>query len=332
MKVLCILNPKAADGLSVRSWPRIVALLKALPLDYDLLSIADGPMIEQVASHLETLDPGAYTAIAGIGGDGTHSALLNALMRYQGRHPHVKIPPYAFIPCGTGNDIAQSLGICSRENHIDRELRRAITTILHGADYHLDMGLLNGRYFADAMTIGLDSYILRERNRQHRWIHRTPILKHLIRGNLLYTLSTGRPFMNYRCLQTRIEADGALWYEGPCLNIVINNTRIYAGVFNFSDQAFSNDGVLDMVLFKEHTDYLSRYLVSMHYNPQRIRRWSNKLTSVSTQVQAKQFKIVMARPESAQVDGEEIAPAATFTIDVIPRAIHIKTAVEPIER
>ena len=60
----------------------------------------------------------------------------------------------------------------------------------------------------------------------------------------------------------KISVDGREWYQGPMVNLVINNTRIYAGEFDFCTDAYANDGKLDAVLFAERYDYLSKYVLS----------------------------------------------------------------------
>jgi diacylglycerol kinase family enzyme len=330
MKVLCVLNRRAADGMGMRWWPQISDLLSSFDLDYHLLAREDASLAQQVTEHLTQVGPSVYDAIAGIGGDGTHSVILNALMAFRQSASGFRIPPYAFIPMGTGNDIAKSLGIRTRDDRFAADVRRAVAAIRYGADYQMDLGVVNGLYFADAVTIGLDSYILRERNLQKKWIARVPILRNLVRGRLLYTLSSGRPLMRHRALQCRIEVDGRLWYAGRCVNLVVNNSRIYAGEFDFSANAFANDGKLDLVLFADQNDYLARYLMSMRNTPARIRQWSEQLSKLSSQVQARRVVLTLSGPEGAQCDGEELTPASVFEIGIEPGAIAIKTPVEPV--
>jgi len=330
MKVLCALNRRAADGMGMRWWPEVSALLRAFGLDYHLLADGESPLDRQLSDHLRAMGPGEYGAIAGIGGDGTHSLLLNALMTLRRTVPDFSLPPYAFIPMGTGNDIAKSLGILTRGDRLANDLRRAVAAIPYGADYRLDLGIVNGLYFADAVTIGLDSHILKERNLQKARLAGIPILRSLIRGRLLYTLSSGRPLLRHQALRCRIEVDGGLWFEGPCVNLVINNSRIYAGEFDFSANAFASDGKLDLVLFTDHNDYLARYLLAMRNNPDRIRQWSEQLSRLSAQIQAQRVRVALSGPEGAQCDGEELAPASVFEVGIEPRAIAIRTPVEPV--
>jgi diacylglycerol kinase family enzyme len=330
MKVLCVLNPLAAGGMALQRWPKVAHWLTAFGLDYELVGRGDTSFSKQIDDYLADHHPANYDAIAGIGGDGTHSAVINGLMRFAAHDTRQPLPPYAFIPLGTGNDIAKSFGIITREDRFETDLRRSVAAIVYGADYYMDLGLINGIYFADALTIGLDSHILKARNVQKRRLEQVPFLNRFARGPLLYTLSSGMPFVRHKRLNADIVVDRNPWYSGSFLNLVINNTRIYAGEFDFSVDAFANDGKLDVVLFAGHKDYLATYILALRRTPKRIRIWSERLHRLASHEQGRHITISLSAPEAAQLDGEELAPADRFDVRVVPRALHIKTPVEPV--
>lgn len=330
MKALCILNPSAASGKAKRLWPEVAALLERQNVSFDLLSTQSGVAIkDQVAAHLIAAGANAYDVVAGMGGDGTHSGVINGLMQFSAGSLPGSIPPYAFIPMGTGNDIAKSLGIRLRDEYSARDLRRAVSAISHGADYRLDLGRINGMYFVDALTIGLDSRILKERNVSKRRIEKIPFLKYLARGKFLYTVSLGARFFRHEPVEVEVSVDGRVWYKGQMINLVINNTRIYAGDFDFNMDAYPDDGLLDVVLFADHADYLTRYLLAIRHNPDKVREYSDELHRRSMHIQGRDVDIRMARNEPAQIDGEEFRDDASFKVTVMPRVLAIKTPAEP---
>lgn len=331
MKVLCVLNPGAAGGLALRRWPDVAGLLQRLGADFDLLAWQEGVSLSrQVQAHLQACGPRRYDVVAGLGGDGTHSAIINGLMQVQVADPSFPLPSYAFIPLGTGNDIAKSLGIRIQDEFSARDLRRAVSTILHGANYRLDLGVINGLYFADALTIGLDSRILIMRNSRKRTLERIPGLKFLARGRFLYTLSLGSRFFQHAPVEGEVLVDGQSWYRGRLINIVINNTRIYAGDFDFSNEAYADDGLLDVVLFNAHADYLARYLLAIRHNPVKIRQLSAELHRRAMHAQGRELEIRLAHAEPAQADGEELPADRVFKVGVVVRALPIKTPAEPL--
>lgn len=328
MKVLCVLNPSAAGGDALRLWPSVAERLRLQGVDFDLLSGEPGKQLkDQAFARLLEAPRGAYDVIAGIGGDGTHAGVINGMMK--ARAAGIPIPKYAFIPLGTGNDIAKSLGIRLRDEFSDKDLCRAVSAIMHGADYRLDLGVINGTYFADALTVGLDSRILNERNNSKRALERIPLLRFMAKGRFLYTLSFGARFFQQLPVDGEIWVDGRLWYQGQLINVVINNTRIYAGDFDFSSEAYPDDGLLDVVMFTEHADYLTRYLLALRHNPAKVRELSDELHRLSRRVQGRDIRIRMARPEPAQIDGEEVAAASEFNVTVERQVLAIKTPAEP---
>lgn len=331
MKVLCVLNPYAAGGVARENWPRTAELLTRLGAEHDLLSVGPGLSLSQeVARRLCEPDGDSFGTVAGIGGDGTHSAIINGLMQFRAAHPDRRVPPYVFIPLGTGNDIAKSLGICIHDEFPARDLRRAVSAVLHGADYDLDLGVIDGLYFADALTVGLDSRILRERNANKRLMEKVPLLRYFVRGRFLYTVSLGAPFLRQERVGSVITIDGNVWYQGPMLNLVINNTRIYAGSFDFSEDAYADDGLLDVVLFTAHSDYLARYLLALRHNPQHVRQLSEELHRRSMHMQGRRISIRLSQPEPVQVDGEELSDRAELDVGIAPRIFRIKIPASPI--
>lgn len=329
MKILCVLNPLSGGGLPIQRWPQVVSLFEEFGIEYELLAETDVPIDEQVRDRLERGSPAEFEVISGIGGDGTQSAVINALMRYAEKHPEVVLPPYGFIPMGVGNDIAKSFGLTSRADFFVNDLHRAISTLVHGADYRLDLGLLKGTYFADAVTVGVDSHILRERNRQKRRLDRIPVLRRFTGSGLLYAWASSFGLWHHRTLSAEVIVDGALWYSGPVLNLIINNTRIYAGEFDFCTNCYGNDGLLDVVVFTGHRDYLGKYLLSFRQNPRDIRKMALRLSRISSHTQGRNVRISLSREEAAQLDGEEVPADDSFEVTVVHSAIHIKTPAEP---
>mgnify|MGYP003784252857 CR=1 FL=1 len=326
--ILCALNAAAGSGVALQRWPKVAALLDAFHIAYDLLDGRQVPLDEQVFRRLGEAGPGRYAAVAGIGGDGTHSAVINALMRHREARPDAGLPPYVLIPLGTGNNMAKSFGLTARENFFIGDLRRAVAAIRYGADYWLDLGCFDGRYFANSLTLGLDSAILQEHNRRKRGLAGWPLLGRVLRGNLLYTWCLGLRFWRQQPLDARIEIDGRAWSDGPLFNLVINNTRIYGGEFALCPDAFANDGLLDIVAFRGRGDYVARYFMALRTQPRRIQELSEQRSRTVSQAHGERIEVRLARPEPVQCDGEELAPRDRLSIRVAPRALRLKLPAE----
>ncbi len=329
MHTLCVLNPTAGSGVALARWPRVAELMAAFGITCDRLASAGEAPGAQIAGRLEREGPRRYAAIVGIGGDGTHSSVMNALMGFQLTRRAEELPPYAMIPMGTGNSIAKSFGLDAREDFFASDLRRAVATIRYGADYRLDLGRLGQTWFANSLTIGLDSSILREHNRRKQDMARVPVLRRLIKGNLLYTWCAGARFWRQHLMAAEIAVDGKPWYAGPLINLVINNTRIYAGEFVLCPDAFANDGWLEVVAIAGHTDYLKKYLLAFRTHPRRLQTMPERFKRASAMTQGRRIEVRVAQPESVQCDGEELPATAQFAVEVAPRALRIKIPAEP---
>ncbi len=294
-----------------------------------LLAEQHASIEQQLLTHARAVSLDDYAAIAGIGGDGTHSAALNALMALKREQPQTAFPPYAFIPMGTGNDMAKYFGLTNREDFFVSDLRRAVSTIIHGADYRLDLGLYNGRYFGDALTVGVDSRILQERNRRRSRIQRIPFMRRIIRGRLLYSLVLTPCILAANPVHAEVFVDDKPAYSGPIINLIIKNTRIYAADFEFCSSIYANDGLLDLLIFNGQKDYLTTYFLAMRTHPSALRSKAIRNFAQTTHFKGRNFLIRLAEEEAAQLDGEELPPAKEFKITIVPKALQIRTPAEP---
>jgi len=84
------------------------------------------------------------------GGDGAQTAVV-------GQFAH-KPAVLGVLPFGTGNSFAQSLGI-------KPDLNDAVRALTHGKTAMVDLGIVNGTYFANFSVIGLSSIIARDTSR-----------------------------------------------------------------------------------------------------------------------------------------------------------------------
>lgn len=326
-KVICILNPLSGDGASYKKWPDVERIFKELNIQYELI-LHRGDLSEKIQELLELYKTDSVT-FAGIGGDGTHHALINGIMRFQEKNTDAHIPDYAIIPLGTGNNIAKSFGMGSLENLMFNDLRRAVIATVYGADFKLDVGKIGLSYFIDAFTAGIDAQILAGRNRDKSTMEENEFLYNLLKGYPLYIFNTLKSFNSCKPIHGEIEVDGEKWYSGELFNVIINNTRIYAGEFDLTDSALANDGMLDLLLFTGHADYLQRYLLSHRYLPRKIRSLASANQKFIRQIKGKRFSIRLGKITPAQLDGEEIPASNEFILEVIPEALTIKVPVEP---
>ena len=166
-----IVNPAAASGRALRWWR---AALPVLQRQFSGLTFA-------VSDDRHTLDELVATALVqdrrfliGVGGDGTHHDIVNALVRHDAL---VKVT-YAPLPLGSGNDWCRTLGI-------PRHILRWVAVIKRGQTIPHRIGKLTYRigarsqvqYFINVAGLAYDAEVVRRSaglGLKHRFLY--PVL------------------------------------------------------------------------------------------------------------------------------------------------------------
>jgi YegS/Rv2252/BmrU family lipid kinase len=123
----------------------------------------------------------AKTLIVG-GGDGSMAQAANALA-----HSETVL---GVLPLGTGNSFAATIGL-------DGQLESAIEVIANGRVASVDLGRVNGRYFANFATIGLPAEIAKSSpNNLKRFL-----------GPLAYVFAGIRPMLTHKPFRAKVRWD-----------------------------------------------------------------------------------------------------------------------------
>lgn len=185
---------------------------------------------------LETREPGEATALAersardgagtvvAIGGDGTVNEAVDGLMRL----PAEKRPAFGHLPTGTGNDYAKTLGLTPRN------LGGAVRVLGKRLLKRLDVGEVNGRFFANGVGVGFDGAVA-------EGVGRVPWLG----GVAAYVASAVTTLATWRNFRLRLEADGEV-FEGPALLACVSLGRCCGGGFYLTPSAEPDDGLFDL--------------------------------------------------------------------------------------
>ena len=220
------LNPTAGRGRAGKREPRIRELLQRCKRPVEVhLSRDVGDLEEQV---LDRVRAGARHVVVA-GGDGSVHEASNGIMRAGGD------AALGVIPSGTGNDFAKACDV-----PLDWELAttRLAERIEAGqAGRAVDVGMMNGRYFANGAGIGFDAKVTRIAHS-----YRAPI------GDLVYLLAI------FRCMadgiatpRLRITAGATIW-DGPLTLANIANGPWVGGMFHIAPMAHNGDGRFDLMI------------------------------------------------------------------------------------
>lgn len=212
-RALLLLNPNAREGDVDRD--ALIARLKRLqPV---LVQRCCGPeamrnAIARSARRVERILIG--------GGDGTLNAALPAVLDAG--------LPLGVLPLGTANDFARSLGIV--------DLSAALDVVLGDHTREIDVGVVNGHHFLNAVAIGLGPRINRALDAESK----------ARLGVLSYLVNALRNARSYRGTRTVIECDGQT-ASLRSMHVSIGNGIHYGGGMTISRDARLDDGLLRVV-------------------------------------------------------------------------------------
>jgi diacylglycerol kinase (ATP) len=227
VKLAIIFNP-AARGEKARL---LQDKVRSFPgADMFLVSSRPGETVELA----RRLAQEGYSNIVAAGGDGTVNEAVNGIAGFD--------VTLGILPLGTMNVFAYELGLPLNQPE------RCWDVIQEGFARSIDLAMANERYFVQLAGIGLDALAVRETDSNMR---RTigPISYIFAAAQII-----GRPAPRLEiCFNDRETMGGCF--------VLIGNGRFYGGPLSFFPDAKNDDGLLDVLVFKNQ-GYLDiiRYL------------------------------------------------------------------------
>lgn len=234
--------------------------------------------------------------IAVVGGDGTVSAVVDALMHAT----PPRMPVIGVLPSGTGCDLLKTFGIPGT-------LEGAAKHLLGSSTYRIDVGRLDGawgrRHFVNVAQAGAGAAAAQTAPRLPRWM-----------GPIRYPVAFAARLPRFP--QAEIRVEGGRGYEGPALALIMANAQFFAGGWNVAPKAMLVDGELDVQVIDARKSQapaiVPRIIKGTHLGLPQVRRLSLSSLSVTTSV-----------PWPVEVDGDYLG-TTPFDARVIPGAIELK--------
>ncbi len=174
----------------------------------------------------EAARSGKYDHIFCSGGDGTLNEVMNGMM-----HSGTQIP-LGYIPCGSVNDFARSIGI-------PREIPKAAEMVLSGVSRRFDMGTVNDRTFNYIAAFGAFTDVTYETKQSVKNVF----------GPVAYILNAATKIANIRPYPMRITCDGQVFEDSFIFGMITNSASV-GGVLDISDFLF-DDGAFEITLLKQ---------------------------------------------------------------------------------
>lgn len=180
---------------------------------------------EAVALTKAAAESGEYTYVFCSGGDGTLNEVMGGMLLAERR------VPIGYIPCGSINDFARSIGI-------PRGILRAAEASLGGIPRTFDVGTVNDRSFTYVAAFGAFTDVTYETSQ-----HAKNVL-----GPIAYAFNILPKLTNLRPYPMRITCDEKV-IEGAFAFGMITNTASVGGFLNINDFCY-NDGIFEVTLMK----------------------------------------------------------------------------------
>lgn len=290
MRATLILNLRSSGTERHRSEIPAQLAARGITLD-EVITLDDNSQIDRRVRR--AVKRGAKTVILG-GGDGTMTLAMDALA-------HRKTV-LGVLPLGTGNSFAKSLGIPS-------DIAGAIGVIASRRDVRVDLGVMNGRHFANFATIGLSAEVAASTSHD---------LKRVI-GPAAYAVAGAKPLFTHHDFEAKIR-----WKRGALTlrtqHIIIASGR-YFGASPVLPDASITSGKLALFTSSGTTpiDVLRTYAA---FALDRQTRLPDAHT-----LSAKEITIKTKGKELVNLDGDPAGKTpARFSID--PRALRVFAPVD----
>lgn len=244
------------------------------------------------ATELTRALPTDATAVA-IGGDGTvHEVAKGCLGSRR---------VLGVVPVGSGDDFGHALGLARGA------IEPAVKVLAAGRVRTIDSGVCNGEPFVNAVGVGFDAEVGR----------RVAEAPRPLGGLAAYLWSVAVCLRDLHLVSVRVEADGAIVHDGPCLLASCQNGPRTGGSFRFAPDARIDDGVMELLIAGRlgrlgAVGLLPRVMVGRHLGHPEVRH-----------VRAERVTMQWHVPQPWHSEGEAFAPASRFEIDIRPGSLRV---------
>ena len=198
-KLLFIYNPISGTGKNKKGLQEIIDYYDS---ENVLVTLCPAIRLKDYAKGINFQD---YDYVACAGGDGTLHWTASYFL------DHKLIDCLSYLPSGSTNDYAYSLGIRGDQNDYLR-------TTLHGTPKTIDMGRFNDSYFIYVAAFGIFT----------KTSYATPQKAKNVFGHMAYILEGAKEVPEMKSYNVRIECDG-LKTEGDFLLGSVSNTMSIGG-------------------------------------------------------------------------------------------------------
>lgn len=300
MRALVLYSSYSGNGRFLKKLDYIALTLKT---KYDIVDFHKSLYKGSFSDHI--LKKGfKYDLILCVGGDGSVHEVVNAIMQLEKR------PTLAYIPAGTCNDSARSLGL-------KRNLRKTLKTILECNTAKIDVFKINDAYFYYGLAAGCLTEISYDTKRE---------LKKGI-GKLGYYIQGLKSYMDTKTISFELETSDGTIIDGEFSLFLALNTRYLAGFkVHRKRRIYLNDQKIRITLIRKTNKFMNVIDFGMFL----IFGESYKHNIVN--FDASSFKITSVQGIAYNTDGEMFDKHNFLNVSVVPSAIELITSKRVLKR
>lgn len=223
-RLLFVYNPKAGKGTVVKNLHEIVDIF--VKANY-MVTVYATQEQGDACRLLQSKEAGLYDLIVCSGGDGTLREVVNGVLK-NGTNV-----PIGYIPAGSTNDFARSLGLSDN-------ITEAAENIARGTSFLCDAGNFNGENFVYIAAFGLFTEVSYATNQQWKNIF----------GHVAYILEGVKCLSSIQSYEVQIECDEGVM-KGNYIYGMITNSLSVGGFKNITGKDVSfDDGKFEVILIR----------------------------------------------------------------------------------
>ncbi len=289
--LMLIINPAAGKGAYRKKFAEVLKVFSDAGYSPSLHFTSGVGDASDIAAEI-----GADTELlVCIGGDGTLSEVVSGLMRISKR------PTVGYIPLGTANDVARSLGL--PKNDPVKAARR----IVHGISVPFDVGSRSGGYFNYVAAFGAFTEVS----------YGTPQKLKRRLGEAAYLIGAAKSLRSLKGRRVRIEYDGGV-IEDDFLYGSVSNSYSVAGLVDLpKDEVELGDGEHELILLRK-----PKHMASLAPLAAQVLGGNFGSEYISI-LHTKHAVFSFDSPESFTFDGENGGSFERIEFETCPRAIRI---------
>ena len=292
MKTVLVVNPHAGRRNILREIKRVQQVLTESGRE---VTVVRTETVEQAAEVIRSSFAEPPETLICCGGDGTLNRTVSEVLKAG------KVLPLGYIPAGSTNDFASSLGL-------SKVPVKAARQIAEGVPRMLDAGRFGKRHFIYVASFGAftrTSYCTAQRRKN-------------VLGHLAYVLEGIKELPAIRPYSVRVETAEGDVYEGKYIFGSLSNSTSFGGIVRLDPHKVNlSDGKLELMLVKA---------------PRNLREWGSVLFSLLggnfdreliTFVHTTKAKFFCQEPMPWSLDGEFAPGGGRIEVEALPRAVQL---------